>query len=285
MDHREVEARDVVERYLQGKLQTAETEAFEEHLMDCPECFDRVRWESDFQQTLCAAAAEEVVRTGVWTWLARRRAGWLLSLLLAAGVPTALLVREHSRPGLEPRINTPIVYLDTSRDATVPQRLVLPAEGHRQRLGGGVLVPTASRARELRRHSRDRRARSTLAARRPGRRSQRCLRHPAAGRFLDARRLHPAPRRSGCRTVPATGQRNLVPSRALASHELEPRLELIAQLFRPRHAPCRSTARLPAGRRQAPSLMSKKYSCLGGTLARDASPHLRRPTNGAVDWN
>lgn len=129
MEHREVEQRDVVERYLQGKLPAAETRAFEQHLMDCPECFDRVRWESDFRQTLRAAAAEDVARAGLWTWLARRRAAWLLALVLAAGVPSALLVRERSRPGPEPRINTSIIYLDAARDAAASPPVVLSPGG------------------------------------------------------------------------------------------------------------------------------------------------------------
>ncbi len=125
MDHREIEDHDVVERYLEDALAGDEEARFEEHLLECAECFERVRWDDDLGRSLRAAAAEDVVRATVGAGLAARfgrRLGvpLVLGLLVVAAIPSALLLRERARGSRlsEPQINTPIYALGAARDAT-----------------------------------------------------------------------------------------------------------------------------------------------------------------------
>lgn len=107
MDHGQIEERDVVERYVQGTLPPSEAEAFEEHLVGCAACFERVRWTESFGGALRAAAAQEVAAAvagaGLLAWLRRpgtlRRAGLALTALTALGLLPAYLLREQVREG------------------------------------------------------------------------------------------------------------------------------------------------------------------------------------------
>jgi hypothetical protein len=42
MDHGEINEKEIIERYLLGKLNSFETEAFEEHLFFCPQCMEEL---------------------------------------------------------------------------------------------------------------------------------------------------------------------------------------------------------------------------------------------------
>lgn len=60
MDHEYIEQFDIVDRYVMGKLPAQESERFEEHFLDCPQCIDRVQTTSSFRQGLRAWAAQQV---------------------------------------------------------------------------------------------------------------------------------------------------------------------------------------------------------------------------------
>lgn len=138
MDHHEINEKQVLERYLQGRLDDDETSRFEAHLLECSECFEQVRWGDDLGHGLRVAAAEDVTRatveTGILAWLARagltragrgRAAAWLLGLAVLA-VPSVLYFREHVRLRalVEPQINTPVFALGATRDGA-PSRVSL----------------------------------------------------------------------------------------------------------------------------------------------------------------
>lgn len=135
MDHREIEEKHLLERYVQGRLNDEEAGPFEAHLLECGECFDQVRWSEDLGHALRVAAAEDVARaavgTGIMTWLAgvgrRRATAWLLGLALLAA-PSVLYLRERARLQtlIEPQINTPVFSLGATRDGA-PNRVSLGA--------------------------------------------------------------------------------------------------------------------------------------------------------------
>jgi len=101
MDHQWIEERGVAEAYVLGKLAPAEEASFEEHLLTCRECRERVRWADELRTSLRAMASEDRERAaglGLLAWLARRgraaRLGLAAVLLLALALPTALLVDD-----------------------------------------------------------------------------------------------------------------------------------------------------------------------------------------------
>lgn len=107
MDHTRIEAEDIPERYLLGRLSPAEEESFEEHLLECRECRERVQWQEDFRDSLKVVAAEEAVQTreamqlGVFAWLAHRTRAQRWALLLAGlavlALPYAWLFRRQEQ--------------------------------------------------------------------------------------------------------------------------------------------------------------------------------------------
>lgn len=105
MDHEQIEEENVVERYILGRLGPEEEALFEEHLLECQDCRQRVSWEDDFRTSLQGVAAEEaaraVARAGVLAWLGRRSAlrnGLLAAAaLLLMALPAAWLLRERAR--------------------------------------------------------------------------------------------------------------------------------------------------------------------------------------------
>ena len=133
MDHREIEEHEIVDRYLRAELDGAQAERFELHLLECTECFERVKWEDDLGTALRAAGAEEAVRVAVRSGLVarfRQRLGGplMFGLLAVAALPSLLLIRERARLHelIEPQINTAIYALGTVRDsADVTTRLTL----------------------------------------------------------------------------------------------------------------------------------------------------------------
>jgi hypothetical protein len=104
MDHHEIEANNITDRYLQGRLSPAEEARFEEHFVDCAECLDRLEMTEDFRSALRTVAAADAATARVHAWPGPRRrfmglTGGQQALLAAAvlllvALPSALLIRE-----------------------------------------------------------------------------------------------------------------------------------------------------------------------------------------------
>jgi|HubBroStandDraft_3_1064219.scaffolds.fasta_scaffold139363_1 hypothetical protein len=101
MDHRTIEERGVAEEYVLGRLAPAEEASFEEHLLACRACRERVAWAEQLQGSLRDMAAEDRERAaglGLLAWLATRgraaRLGLAALLLLALALPAGLLIDE-----------------------------------------------------------------------------------------------------------------------------------------------------------------------------------------------
>jgi len=101
MDHRTLEERQIPERYLLGRLSPEEAELFEQHLLYCPRCQERVESTEAMVDGLRTVAGEDAAtasRLGVLAWLARRGRAvrWSLAaaLLLAFLVPGLILHRR-----------------------------------------------------------------------------------------------------------------------------------------------------------------------------------------------
>ena len=107
VDHAEIDAGQVAERYLAGKLPPEEASRFEEHSLSCAECLDRLEAAEALGRSLRAVAAEEVAARVVQaTWLARtarsRWAPWALGLLfVVALLPSFFWARENGRLNAE----------------------------------------------------------------------------------------------------------------------------------------------------------------------------------------
>ena len=71
MDHRAIEEQGIAETYVLGRLAPADEAAFEEHLLTCGECRDRVTWSEELRGSLGELAAEEGVRAARLGLLAR----------------------------------------------------------------------------------------------------------------------------------------------------------------------------------------------------------------------
>lgn len=99
MDHRLIEEQNVAELYVAGQLPAEDEERFEEHLLECRECRERVAWADDLKGSFQALAAEERTRAAEVGLLAvlLRRGRWLgiaALLLLAVAFPAWLLVEQ-----------------------------------------------------------------------------------------------------------------------------------------------------------------------------------------------
>jgi hypothetical protein len=104
MDHSYIEAHQIAERYLMGRLSPGEATRFEEHSLACPECLERLETAETLRLGLRQVAAEQAaataaVRLGLLARLARSRsAPWVLALLfLVAVLPAGLLLRQVGR--------------------------------------------------------------------------------------------------------------------------------------------------------------------------------------------
>jgi Putative zinc-finger len=62
MDHREIDAGNLAERYVTGRLPPEEAASFEEHYLDCPACVARVESAERLQRGLRRLAEEAAVR-------------------------------------------------------------------------------------------------------------------------------------------------------------------------------------------------------------------------------
>jgi len=103
VDHAEIDAQQIVERFLAGRLAPAEAAQFEEHSLACSECLDRLEAADALRRSLKAVVAEEVATAVVGaSLLARisrsRAAPWALGFLfLAAFLPSIYWARESGR--------------------------------------------------------------------------------------------------------------------------------------------------------------------------------------------
>ncbi len=105
MVHEEIEAQNIAERYLMGKLSADESERFEEHFVDCPQCQERLEATERLRAALKSVSPEKMpvfragpappVRPGGWP-----RAAWLIAaaLVIAAGL-SAILAIQLARMG------------------------------------------------------------------------------------------------------------------------------------------------------------------------------------------
>ena len=105
MDHAEIEARQVVDRYLMGRLAEADAERFEEHYLGCRRCLDELGLAQRMQDAARTAASEDASRwaavrgLAVFAWLARR--GPFVQLAAIATLvllPAAALLRPAWQP-------------------------------------------------------------------------------------------------------------------------------------------------------------------------------------------
>ncbi len=98
MDHDEVVARRVVDRYLLGKLAPDESQRFERHYLTCEECLNELETTEHLVAGMRDAAAEDVARVAVGAGLAARfgRLRWLTAAAVAAliALPSAYLYRR-----------------------------------------------------------------------------------------------------------------------------------------------------------------------------------------------
>lgn len=105
MDHPRIEEGNIPQLYVAGQLPAEEEALFEEHLIDCRECRERVAWAEDLRGSFQAMAAEDRTRAavgiGLFAWLARHqrtarlgRLGLAALILLAAALPAWLLVEQ-----------------------------------------------------------------------------------------------------------------------------------------------------------------------------------------------
>ena len=100
MDHRTIEEQNVAESYVAGQLPPEEEAQFEEHLLECRECRERVGWAEDLKASFQALAAEGTGAARVLPWRARPgRPVWLTLaaaalLLLALALPAWLLIEQ-----------------------------------------------------------------------------------------------------------------------------------------------------------------------------------------------
>lgn len=103
MDHAEIEERQIVHLYLQGKLSPEEEDRFEEHYLDCPDCLAELQATESLHRGLQGLAAREatrqvVARAGLLAGAARllrSRGFWLgAALVLIALLPTVSLWRQ-----------------------------------------------------------------------------------------------------------------------------------------------------------------------------------------------
>ncbi|SRR6266700_2116415 len=111
MKHSQTQEGNIAERYVMGALSEEEQSSFEEHIVDCQECLDRVETAERFRRGLKAIVTENaelttvLARTGLLAWLVHRRrwqqralfAGVVLLLVSPAAVVYFAAVRGAHR--------------------------------------------------------------------------------------------------------------------------------------------------------------------------------------------
>lgn len=97
MDHEYIQERQVVDRYVQGRLPEAEADLFEDHFLTCEECLRRLRIAEKFQRGFRQVAAEEAAgAVGILAAFLRSRRGLLLGSVLAVLLAASALLAVRS---------------------------------------------------------------------------------------------------------------------------------------------------------------------------------------------
>ncbi|HEV7671415.1 MAG TPA: zf-HC2 domain-containing protein [Thermoanaerobaculia bacterium] len=156
-----MDAQQVLERYLAGRLPPAEAARFEEHSLACPECLDRLEATDALRRSLRAMAAQEVaagvVRATLLSRIARSRAApWALGFLfVAALLPSVYWARESERLDAE----LAAARVESAPRTTRPAERATPAAAP-----GEIAALRAQIAAGERQAEADRREREKLAA-------------------------------------------------------------------------------------------------------------------------
>ena len=138
MDHQEIEANNLVERYVLGRLTVDEQIRFEEHFAGCPACTEEVELAEELATGLGEMAAEDarMMLGGGLLALLVRRARWVAPLGIAfVVVPLFWLVTQNAslRSDLaelrQPLVNVPTFLLDVNRDSAAPVPVLEIPEG------------------------------------------------------------------------------------------------------------------------------------------------------------
>lgn len=151
MEHSRIEAENIVDRYLVGRLPPEDEELFEEHLFECTDCLAEVQAGEQMRRGLREVAAEataqvavaEGVRTlGILAWLRHRSPGQLAglaSLALAFVALPALFLEQQaeidrlrqlaerpaSRPtAAEPNGDFEVISLGVTRSAVAEETVI-----------------------------------------------------------------------------------------------------------------------------------------------------------------
>jgi hypothetical protein len=100
MVHEEIEAQNLAERYVMGKLSADELDRFEEHFVDCPRCQDSLEAAERLRAALRSVPPEPAPVLPAGPALPVRRVGWprtawliAAGFVIAAGVSAILAVR------------------------------------------------------------------------------------------------------------------------------------------------------------------------------------------------
>ena len=171
MNHADIEEREIVDRYVMGKLPAAEAERFEQHYLSCPECLDQLDLAESMQRGFKRAAGEDVARLAaarqlaLVAWLSRlgrsrQMAVMVMALLVVAVLPAGLALREAGERGRE---------LEEAR-SDLEQEKERSAAGTRQAAETGKLREELERSRSELDREREARARAATElkqARRP----------------------------------------------------------------------------------------------------------------------
>ncbi|HEV7668915.1 MAG TPA: zf-HC2 domain-containing protein [Thermoanaerobaculia bacterium] len=169
--HDEVEARDLVDAYLTGRLNEAERDEFEAHYFDCAECLEKLEAAEGFREGMLQVAAEDLAKVSAarvglgllaaLALLSRGRRFALAAALLALIVLPALWLAARNR-GLEQRLAEQSASTSgaASRSAALEARLrdvEQTGAAERRRLeeqlakerGAAAVVPAASPAPQV----------------------------------------------------------------------------------------------------------------------------------------
>jgi hypothetical protein len=130
MKHSYIQESNLIERYLAGKLTPSEEGPFEEHLIDCQECLDRLETINRFRRGLRTAAAEDDPVTvppkampAAWQSLPRR--SWYVAILalMVVSVP-AITYFLHMRQVERELAQTRTAYADLQHQYQEQKELV-----------------------------------------------------------------------------------------------------------------------------------------------------------------
>jgi hypothetical protein len=98
MDHQSIDAGNIAEHYVTGRLPAEEAAHFEEHYLDCPSCCVRVETAERLQRGLRRLAEEAAVRAPGALWSRSPRLALAAAALIAVALlPAWLELREAQR--------------------------------------------------------------------------------------------------------------------------------------------------------------------------------------------